>query len=83
MVITEEYGAESVIITVEWTQVHNVTYTANVSPMVPLTPTGHTSRQLTILYNIKYNFSVTAAPLCRPNASNFIILSYGEIIKLL
>jgi hypothetical protein len=80
--ITEEhYGADDVTITVtvEWTQVKDVTYTANVSPMVPLMPIGSTSRRLTILYDIKYNFSVTAATPCRPNASNFIILNYGEV----
>jgi hypothetical protein len=78
--ITEEhYGADNVTITVEWTQVYDVTYTANVSPMVPLMPIESTSRRLTISYGEEYNFSVTAATPCRPNASNFTTISYGEV----
>ena len=75
------YGADSVTVTVEWIQAelpHIMYYTA-VSPSVPVVLIGNTSRQLTILYNIKYNFSVEATTPCRPNATAFITLNYGEV----
>ena len=73
------YGAENVTVTVEWTQLTGVTYTVKVSPSVPtVNPIETTRYQLTIPYNKTYNFSVVAATPCRPNATNFIILNYGE-----
>ena len=81
--MSEQYGVDRVTVTVEWTQQANITYTATVSPgpVVPLLSIGDTSRQLTILCNTTYNFSVVAATRapCRPNASNFTILNYGEV----
>jgi hypothetical protein len=78
---SEEYGADSVTVTVEWiqTQLPHVIYYTNVSPLVHMMLSGTTSRQLTIPYNVKYNFSVEASTPCRPNATAFIILNYGEV----
>ena len=66
------------IVTVEWTQHNDVTYTAIVSPMVPLISVGETNRQLTISYNTVYNFSVVITTPCRPNATNTTIIDYDE-----
>ena len=81
---SEEYEADNVTITVTvvWAQqtaVH-VRYSASVVPWAPLMPNGSASYQLTILYNTDYNFSVVATTPCRPNATMFIILNYGEDI---
>ena len=77
--ITEKhYGTNNAIITVEWAQLEGVMYIVNVSPLAPIISTGSTSLQLTISYNTKYNLSVVASTLCRPNATAFIILNYGE-----
>ena len=80
-IIEEQYGINSVTVTVEWTQKINVgvTYTAKVSPMVPLISVGETNRRLIILYNTVYNFSVVAATPCRPNATSSTIIDYGEV----
>lgn len=77
----EQYEADSVTVTVEWAwaqQIH-VTYSAKVVPLVPILITGSTSRQLTIPYNNEYNLSVVATAPCRPNATTFIKLNYGEV----
>ena len=75
------YGAESVTVIVEWIQAEllHVVYHTAVSPSVPVVLTGSTSRRLKILYNIKYNFSIEATTPCRPNATAFITLNYGEV----
>ena len=78
-IIEEQYGIDSVKVTIEWNQLNDVTYTARVSPMVPLMSVGEASRQLTILYNTVYNFSVVAATPCRPNAISFTLIDFGEV----
>ena len=77
--IEEQYGIDSVTVTVEWTQNVGITYTAKVLPMVPLISVGETNRRLIILYNTVYNFSVVAATPCRPNATSSTIIDYGEV----
>ena len=80
MSISEKYGNDNVLVTVEWDQVPNVAYSTDseTSPLVHIMHTGRTSYQVTVPYNTKYNFSVVAATPCRPNATAFIILKYGE-----
>ena len=78
MVSDERYEADNVSVTVEWTPQEGVTYATSVSPLTSVTVTGSSSRQLTISYNTNYNFSVEAAPPCRPNPTTVITLNYGE-----
>ena len=76
----QDYGAENVTVTVEWTQQTGVTYTVKVSPSPPtINPIGTTRYQLTIPFNKTYNFSVVAATHCRANAAVYITLHYGEV----
>ena len=77
-VISEEYYAGNVSVTVKWTQQVGAMYNATVIPPVPIMSTGSTSRQLTISYNTEYNLSVVAVVPCRDNATAFIRLHYGE-----
>ena len=79
-IIEEQYGIDSVTVTIEWTQLNDVTYTAKVSPMVPLMSVRETSRRLTVSYNTVYNFSVVAATPCIPNATSSTIIHYGEVL---
>ena len=81
MVSNEHYEIDNITVTVEWTQLEGVTYTtrASDSPLTSITITGNSS-QLTISYNTSYNFSVEAAPPCRPNPTAVITLNYGEAI---
>ena len=78
------YGADRVTVSVEWIQAEllHVVYHTAVSPSVPVVFTGSTSRRLTILYNIKYNFGIEATAPCRPNATAFITLNYGEVYRI-
>ena len=78
MISDERYEVDDVIVTVEWTPQEGVTYTTSVSPLTSITITGSSSSQLTISYNTNYNFSVEAAPPCRPNPTAVITLNYGE-----
>ena len=77
-VSTEHYEADTVTVTVEWARQEDVTYTVRISPLTSIIITESTSRQVTISYNTVYNFSVEAAPVCRPNPTAFILLHYGE-----
>ena len=79
--VSEEYEANSVTVTVDWAQAQqlHITYSVKVSPLVPIMFTGSTSCRLTIQYNTEYNFGIEATTPCRPNATAFIILHYGEI----
>ena len=64
----------------EWDQQVGATYTVRVLPMVPITSTGTASRQLTILYNTEYTFSVEAVSprsTCRANPIASKTLKYG------
>ena len=79
-IIEEQYGIGNLTVAVEWTQLSDVTYTAKVSPMVPLMSVSDTSRRLTISYNTVYNFSVVAATPCMPNATSSTIIHYGEVL---
>ena len=76
----ERYEADNITITVEWTPQEGITYTTSVSPLTTITVTGNSSPQLTVSYNTDYNFSVEAAPPCRPNPTAVITLKYGEAI---
>ena len=82
-VVSEEYLADNVTVTVEWTQSAYATYNAIVVPTVPIVFIGSMSCQLTIPYNTEYNLTVEAAILCRPNATAFRRFYYGEIIVLM
>lgn len=74
---SEEYSADGVIVTVEWTQQVGALYDVTVVPVVPaIMFTGNVSRQLTLSYNTDYNFSVVAITPCG-NATAFITLNYG------
>lgn len=84
-VLSEEYESDNITIIVEWAsplqQAYVATimsYSLGISPPVHLMFTGRSSAQLTILYNTVYNLSIVATNLCRPNATAFLILNYGE-----
>ena len=80
--VSQEYQTDTVTVIVEWAlaqQIDNITFSSEVSPLVPIALTGSESRQLTVSYNIKYNFSVVAVAPCG-NATASITLNYGKII---
>ena len=78
--VLEEYGADNVTVTVEWVLAQaGVIYSFRISPLVPIMFTGRSSLQMTILYNTVYTLSVVATAVCRPNATTFITLNYGEV----
>ena len=69
----------------EWIPVQQaeVMYFTRISPLVPVIMLAEsTSRQLTISYNTEYNLSVEVVIPCRPNATAFITLYYGEVHTL-
>ena len=81
--ISKEFGAENVTVTVEWTQQAAVMYTPRIVPLAfnmsfPISSSSSQQVQLILSYNIHYNLSVEASAPCRPNATGFIELYYGE-----
>ena len=81
-IIEKYYEADNITVTLEWSQHESVTYSHKIVPLpvAPLMSTESGSYQLTLLYDTKYNVSVVATTPCRPNATDFIILHYGEIL---
>ena len=79
MVTLEEFGADNVTVTVEWTQQEGVTYQIIIVPQIPIKFTGESSIQLILPYNINYNLSVESAlPGNRYEAQSHVLLFYGE-----
>ena len=77
---SEEFGADNVTVTVEWTQEEGAVYKIIIVPQVPMTFIGDSSVSLTLLYNTDYNVSVEAALPCRRQAHGHILLFYGELV---
>ena len=65
--VSEQFSANSVAVTLEWTHKNGVSYSISVYPEVAVNFTGRNSTlcsaQLTFSYDIKYNISVVAS-LC-------------------
>ena len=76
---SEEFGADNVTVTVEWTQEEGAMYRIIIVPQEPMTFTGDSSIQLTLLYNTNYRVSVEAALPCQHQAHGHIMLFYGEL----
>lgn len=79
---SEEFGADNVTVTVEWTQEEGAIYRIIIVPQEPMTFTGDSSIQLTLLYNINYSVSVAAALPCQYQAHGHIMLFYGELVEM-
>ena len=80
-VTSEEFGADNVTVTVEWTQQEGATYQIIIVPKIPVTFIGESSIQLILLYNINYNLSVESALPCY-QAQSHVLLFYGEFTKV-
>ena len=79
MNISEQFEANSVTVTLEWTTKHGVTYNVNVDPQVTVNHTGRNSAQLVVPFNTKYNVSIVAS-LCGTNRTTFNLLNYGKLL---
>ena len=77
-ILSENFSADNVTVTVEWTHQPYATYRVTVVPAVSIVITGSTRRQLTIPYNTEYTLTVEATAPCRPNTTALIRLKYGE-----
>ena len=83
-VTSEKRETDNVTVSVEWPQQDGAIYyisSISLLDLVPIMLTRSASRtcQLTLSYNTEYNFSVEAVSPCRPNATAFISLHYGEV----
>ena len=83
-IISEDFGADIVTVTVEWAQHVGITmYITRISPLTrptlsTSTPGLNNSRLLILSYNTSYNLSVVAVTPCG-NATAYIELKYGEM----
>ena len=78
VVTSEEFGADNVTVTVEWTQEECTMYQITIVPQIPVPFTGESSIQLILPYNTNYNLSVEAALPCQHQAHSHVLLFYGE-----
>ena len=78
--LEEEFGANNVTVTVEWTREEIATYQIIIAPEILLTFTGESSIQLILPYNNKYNLSVKCTLPCQDQACtpSHVLLFYGE-----
>ena len=79
--ISEEYSADNVTVTAEWTKLVGATYNATVSPPVPIVLIDNkntSSAQLVLQYSMEFNLSVVSVLSCGANATSIVHLSYGE-----
>ena len=77
---SEEYRADNVTVTVEWTDEQGVLYNITIISIVPevsIEFIGRTRVQLILLYNTEYNMSVEAALLCQNKVPSHVQLFYG------
>ena len=79
-IVSEDYGAANVTVTVEWTQLVDAVYNVKIMPSVAITRSMN-SCKLTIPYNTEYSLSVEAATPCRPNTTALIRLNYGNFYE--
>ena len=77
--ISEEFEADGVRVTLEWTHTNGVSYAIRVDPEVNVSYSWRQSAQLVVPYNTKYNISVVAS-LCGNSRAVFIIINYGKLI---
>ena len=75
-IISEEFGVDDVIVTVEWSQQVGAVYDVKIIPLAHIVFAGSTRRRLIIWYNTEYNFSVVAITPCG-TATAFRRLHYG------
>ena len=77
---SEWYGSESVTVTFEWTQERDILYNVTVYPL-PVVDyyVGSTRIQITVLYNIQYQVSVSAT-ICEHITTAIRRLHYGLLI---
>ena len=76
--ISEWFEANSITMTLEWSNINGVTYVINVDPQVAVNYTERNSAILTVSYNINYNVSIVAS-LCGTNATTYSVLNYGKL----
>ena len=88
-VLSEKFKNNGVTVTIEWTEEssHYLYNIINVMPqpaMEPVFSIGSTTAELNVLYDVEYNVTITAIPLCgRKNVTSTIQLLYGECIIII
>ena len=77
-IVSKNYTADNVTVTVEWTQQVGAIYNTTVTLLPPASSlfAGSNGRNLTLLYNTGYNFSVVAFTRCE-SATSSIVLNYS------
>ena len=76
--ISEQFGANSIAVTLEWTHKNGVTYGVSVDPEVAVNYTGRNRAELIVSYDTKYNVSVVAS-LCEIITTNLTIINHGKL----
>ena len=76
--ISEQFGVNSIAVTLMWFHKNGVSYSVSVDPEVAINYTRRSRAQLTVSYNTKYNISVVAS-LCGIITTNFTIIYHGKL----
>ena len=77
-IVSKDYGAANVTVTVEWAHLEGAVYNVKVLPSLAITRSTN-SFQVIIPYNTEYNLTVEASAPCRMNTTALIRLNYGEV----
>ena len=76
-IVSEDYGAANVTVTVEWAHLEGAVYNVKVLPSLAITRSTN-SFHVIIPYNTEYNLSVEASAPCKLNTTALVELYYGE-----
>ena len=76
--ISEQFGTNSIAVTLMWYHKNGVSYSVSVDPEVAVNYSGRNRAQLIVSYDTKYNVSVIAS-LCGIITTNLSIIYHGKL----
>ena len=76
--ISEQFGTNSITVTLMWSHKNGVSYSVNVDPEVAVNYIGRNRAHLTVSYDTIYNVSVVAS-LCGIITTNLTIIYHGKL----
>ena len=79
--VAMEFGADNVIVAVQWTRKDGVKYSLDVVPQANYNISFQViaSAQIHVLYNTVYNVSIKSSLCGQVNATTSFLLNFGEL----
>ena len=75
---SEIFTSSNVVVTLQWNNLPEVSYSVSVTPSVPSVTSTNTSAMLTVIYNTRYNVSIVATNCAGESDPYITELHYGK-----